>query len=107
MKLESTKLLLLQIIQVNAYYYFLMKIVPVIPVPKLYKRRAKYQTLQNKNRPMLTSVLNICPDKTKGFVHRDIRTKKLLCLVKKPQGMFLCANCMFQCSKIIFIFCSM
>ena len=80
MKLESTKLLLLQIIQVNAYYYFLTKIVPVIPVPKLYKRRAKYQTLQNKNRPMLTSVLNICPDKTKEFVHRDIKTKKLLCL---------------------------
>ena len=25
-------------------------------------------------------VLNICPYKTKEFVHRDVRTKKLLCL---------------------------
>ena len=32
---------------------------------------------------MLTSVLNICPDKTKEFVHRDIRTKKLLFLVPR------------------------
>ena len=29
---------------------------------------------------MLTSVLNIFPGKTKEFVHRDIRTKELLCL---------------------------
>ena len=29
---------------------------------------------------MLIWVLNICPDKIKEFVYRDIRTKKLLCL---------------------------
>ena len=50
---------------------------------KKQKKPAKQtskQTNKQKNRPILQPVLNNCPDKTKEYVHRDIRTNKLLCL---------------------------
>ena len=50
---------------------------------KKQKKTAKQtskQTNKQKNRPILQPVLNNCPDKTKEYVHRDIRTNKLLCL---------------------------